>query len=272
MKAQKILDLVGEKLNLLLAALPDGGFIAGSGQDTVKGILLTWMATTPALREAVKLQANLVICHEAFEFYEMPQSHPYRWTSPPDEKPAERADHPNRTRKKFLEDHRLTLLMIHFGLDRLCIYDDFAQLAGLGKPVAGGGYETVFQLPQPLTVRQLAQNIARNFDFPHLRIVGPLERLVSKAGNLWGGVALSSNRYWMRKQIEFGAEVLVCGEANEESMFFAQEYNIPMIITGHAVSENPGLKRFAALLQAAFPAIPVHFYEVATPFVDLADQ
>ena len=42
---------------------------------------------------------------------------------------------------------------------------------------------------------------------------------------------------------------------------FAAECGIPMIETSHELSENPGLRRFTAMLMDAFPGVEFRFYE-----------
>ncbi len=271
MKAGDVLDFVGRRIGVAPEEFPDGGFFSGSPDDRVEGILIAWMATCESLRAAARRSRNLVICHEPPFFDEEPQPPAYRWRSPPDEKPYERDDHPNKKRRKIIEEAHLTLLQIHYGLDRLCIYEDFAEATGLGEAVAGVGYEKVFLLPKPMKLRELAEAVARRMEHIPIRIVGDPERRVTRAGNLWGGVTLSSNRYWMRKQIENGAEVIVCGEVNEEAMFFAIEYGVALIVTAHAPSENIGLANFASMLKKSFLEVPIDFFDVGLPFLNLYD-
>lgn len=266
MKAYEVLDFVGRETGVDPKDFPDGGFIAGSADDDVRGILVTWMATSEALLQAVEYGCNLVVCHEPLFFDEVSQPHMYRWTSDPAETYYEIDTHPNTIRRKIVEENGLTVLQIHYGLDRLCIFDDFAEAIGLGKSVAGDGYEKVYKLSRPMKVIDLANEVKNIINFDDIRIVGDSERVVSKAGNLWGGIGLSPNRYWMRKQIGLGAEVIVCGESDEFEMIYAREFGISLIVTSHAVSENIGLRNFALSLSKEFAAIPIKFFEVKVPF------
>lgn len=272
-KAGRILQFVADEIAIKVEDLPDGKFYHGSKDDPVNGILITWMATDKALKTAIESKLNLVICHEVPFFDELPQLPIYRWTADPNEKPAEGWGHPNRKRRETLKNvgKDITLLQIHYGLDRLCIFPEFARLIELGVPISDSGYETVFELQNPTTVRQLAKRTAKALNFKSIRIVGDLDRQVSRAGALWGGVGLSQNLYWMRKQIEHGAEVLIAGESDEVAMFFAKEYDIPLIVTAHAITENPGLSCFTTVLKKRFPNIPVEFHETHNPFIDLSE-
>ena len=267
LKAGAILEWVAARLGLPAGVFPDGGFAAGSGEAAVKGVLVTWMATPDALKKAVERGYNLVLCHECFQFDEMAQSPMFRWTSPPEEHPSERNDHPNKIRMKLAAQNNLIVLQIHYGLDRLCLYDDFMQYLGITRVVAGGAYEQVYSLPVPMTAESLARQVAGKMGLDCVRLTGDGQKIISRVGNAWGGTGLSSNRYWARKQIEYGAEAIICGESDEYAEIFAQEYNGTVLIeTSHSASENIGLRHFARVLQDAFPNVPCEFYEVRRPF------
>jgi putative NIF3 family GTP cyclohydrolase 1 type 2 len=215
----------------------------------------------------------LIICHELAFYPELPQPHPYRWTSDPAEMPYELEDHPNqRIRKKLLNSKPgIIVLQMHYLLDRFCIQHAFVEAADLGRCVVDAGYESVYQLDVPITVKQLARKLSECLGLEGIRIAGDPEKIVTKAGSLWGGVGLSSNRYWMRKQIEHGAEVLIAGESDELAMCFAIDSGVPMIITSHVMSENFGIKKFALFLASHSNGVAVEFYEIPCPFKDVQD-
>lgn len=263
---QDILDFVAKKIGIPLSSFPDGGIIVGSAETPIKGLLVTWMATPKALQTAADKGLNAVLCHEEFLFDEMSQLPIYRWSSPPDEKPYELPDHPNQVRRQLVDKHGLAIVRIHYGLDRLCIDDDFMKHLGITRVVAGGAYEKVYALPKPVPAHELAKMVASRFGLKAIRVAGNREKIISKVGNLWGGAALSSNRYWMRKQIELGAEAIICGEADEFAELFAREFRDTVLIeTSHAGSENIGLRHMAAILKEAFPKLRVEFFEVPRP-------
>jgi putative NIF3 family GTP cyclohydrolase 1 type 2 len=267
MKAGEIIEWVAARLGLSASMIPDGGVIVGAAGTEVHGILVTWMATAEVLRKAAGLGYNLVVCHECFRFEEIPQSPIYRWTSPPAEQPYERPDHPNLVRLRLAEQNNLVVVQIHYGLDRLCICDDFMHQLGITQVIAGGGYEKVYALPAPQTADALARHVAGKIGLDCVRLTGDGRKMIARAGNLWGGVALSSNRYWMRKQIEYGAQAIICGESDECAEIFAQEYNGTVLIeTSHAASENIGLRHFVRMLKDAYPDLPCEFFEIRRPY------
>ena len=271
MKAGDILSFVASNIGIKVHDFPDGGFVFGGDSDQVNGILITWMATCEALKYAAEKGLNIVVCHEEAFFGEEKEGIAYRWTTEVVNPIKELCWHPDNKRRRIIEESGLTVLRIHYGLDRMCIFHEFAKAAGLGRIIVDSGYESVFALPEPVRVKDLAKSISARLNFPHIRVAGDLNRLVSKAGNLWGGVALLSNRYFMRKQIENGADVLIAGESEEMAMILAAEFDVPIIVTGHTISENIGLRCFAEMLKQKFPHIPVDFYEVKVPFVGLGE-
>ena len=121
--------------------------------------------------------------------------------------------------------------------------------------------------PEPKRAVDLAREIAEKTGLASLRFSGDPDTMVRTVGNAVGGLGLASNRYWMRRQIENGADALICGEMDELAMMFAGEYNDTVLIeTSHALSENIGVRHFANMLAEEFPDVETAFFEVARPF------
>lgn len=263
MKAGDVLKFVCDKLDL--EDLPDGGFIEGKPNDEVKGILTTWMASPEALSYAADNGLNLIVCHEPLYWVENEDPPLYR--SPgPYRKPLNWERHPNNVIKKIVEDANLTVLRIHFGIDRLYIYDAFAEAMGLGKVVAGDVYEKVYELPCKMKLYELVEDIQKKTGLSSIRYVGDKMKTIEKVGNCWGGVGLSSNQYYARSTIQNGADAIICGEMDEFAMFFAQQCGTALIETSHVLSENFGIKLFSDKLAIEFTQVPVKFHEVKLPY------
>ena len=263
MKATDILKFVCN--NLHLQDLPDGGFIAGEPNDKVKGILTTWLATPEALRYAVDNNLNLIVCHEPLYWVEQKDPPLYR-SSGSYKEPLDWENHPNNKIRKIIDDANLTVLQIHYGLDRLFIYDAFAEAMGIGKVVAGDVYEKVYELAHPMKLGDLMEQVKNKIGLCSIRYVGDKNQIIKKVGNCWGGVGLSVNQYYARRAIQNGAEAIICGEMDEFAMFFAQQCGVALIETSHVLSENFGLKLFADNLRIAFAPVPIEFYEVKLPY------
>lgn len=264
MKAHEILDFVAKKFEISLKDFPDGGFITGNGNDEVRGVLVTWLATADALCTAVEKGMNLVVCHETFYWAEREEIWPYREAGPY-RKPLAWTQHPNNVLRETAEKNGLTVLQIHYGLDRAYIFDEFFRKLGITEVVSGSIYEKVYRLPSPMRFGKLVEYVAEKIKAPMMRILGDENRIIRLAGNCWGGVGLSCNRYFTRRLFEDGADVIICGELDETAFFFAKECGGCLIETAHLLSENPGIARFSGDIEKAF-GIPVFFYEVKIPY------
>ncbi len=263
MKAGDVLKSVCNKLGM--EKLPDGGFAVGSPEDEVKGVLVTWLATPEALRYAASHGLNLVVCHE--EFYWSEREDPPEYRSPgPYRKPPDWENHPNHEIKKIVNAGNLTVLRIHYGLDRLFIYDAFAEAMGLGQVVAGEVYEKVYELPRKMKLGELIEQIKDKTGLNSIRYVGDENQIIEKVGNCWGGVGLSCNRYYTRRAIQDGAQAIICGEIDEFAMFFARDCGAALIETSHVLSENFGLELYARSLRTEFAPVRIEFFAVKLPY------
>ena len=265
MNAADILKYVADGISLPVHMIPDGGILSGTLEDEVKGILVTWLASPEVLRYAAVKGLNLVICHEPLYWDERVESPLFRSPGPYLE-PLKQKSHPNNLKKKIIEENNLTVLHIHYGLDKLIIYDAFSKKLGLGEVFAGEMYEKVYRLPGKISFRQLIENVREKISLPIIRYVGDENKIIEKVGNGWGGAALSFNRYFTRRMIENGAEAIICGELDEAAMFFALESGVCLIETSHVLSENPGIKDFADDLKHRFSSVPVEFFEIKIPY------
>ena len=54
----------------------------------------------------------------------------------------------------------------------------------------------------------------------------------------------------MQELIDLGADTFICGETDNQAFRFAEKLGIAVIETSHEVSEAPGLRVFAEMLEA----------------------
>jgi len=233
----------------------DEGVLFGNAQAEVRGVLCTWMATVDALKTAVRERCNLVLCHEAFYFPSYGanfQPQHMSWTV-------------NRNRMRVATEGDLVVMRVHGSLDLICVYDDFAAALGLENPTRGTGWNKVFPIPET-TVADLVERIKRIFGRRVLRVAGPLEKRVRCVGLPWGGLGLDTNIPYMQRLVDLGADVFIAGEADEYGFTFANDVGVPLIETGHALSENIGIRNFTDRVRNDFPALKVVFFEKTVPF------
>jgi putative NIF3 family GTP cyclohydrolase 1 type 2 len=218
----------------------DEGFRFGDAKAETTGILVCFMATLEALAEAAGRGCNLVVCHEELHypytaFGGQPLEDSITWTT-------------NRLRYTALAQHGLAVYRAHGQADRFCILDAFAEKLGMPAPAVREGYFRIYDI-EPVTVADLAADVKARVGQPFLRVSGDLSRVVSRVGAPW-----------------YDPDVLIAGECDEYAFRYTEDAGVPMIETGHSISENPGLERFATTLRAQFPQVPVVFHTVPCPW------
>jgi putative NIF3 family GTP cyclohydrolase 1 type 2 len=171
----------------------------------------------------------------------------------------------NRRRVAAAERNGLSVMRLHGTLDLLHNFEDFADLIGLKVEKRGGGLSRVFPIEET-TVGELLARLRRVLKLDHVRMVGDLNRRVRCVGLPMGGLCLDSNISYMQHCVELGADVLIGGEADEYGFTFAADADIPLIETGHFVSETPGILNFVKRLQRDFPALKAVGYDDRRPF------
>ena len=270
-KAGKVLEYIANKLKIDVTEIPDGGYLRGNSDSLISNIAVMWKLNFERVEQALHDGADFVIFHEwpywneniDSELYRMPGIYhaPEHWNA-----------HPDTKLKKIIENSNAVFLQIHYGLDRLCIYDDFAAFLNFGRIVAGARYECIYELSKTYTLKELAGKIGNALGMKQLRIIGNPDKAVTKIGNCWGGVGLSVNAYFIRRAYELGADVIVAGETDEMTMNFALSCGGAIIETGHFISENIGLRHFVEILNNEIyqdPTLKINYYSCEKPYTIL---
>ena len=254
-------EAIEKHLHALLK-VTDGveGLEYGDYTADVKKIVVCWMATTDALRYALEQGANLVLAHEAL-FYPYPG---IRGGLPP-------ADHmawpANRRRLELMAQGRLSVVRVHGALDRTRLRAAFADALELPPPVVDREYYIkIHELP-PTPIRALVDHVKRCVGVDYARVT-PCDpaRVVRRVGLAFGGLGLFVNVSAQAELMKHSPEVLIGGESDAYGFIFAIEAGVVFIETGHEVSENIGLRPFAAELGRSLPGIPVLYYENPRPW------
>jgi len=241
-----------EQLNPGRTLGSDEGFRWGDTNIEVTGVMVAFFPTVDTIEACAAEGCNLLICHEQLQM-------PYTWRSNGDF--SEYMTWPvNFNRISALAKHDITLFRAHGTLDVFCIHEAFVDLLGLGAPVAGDGFVTLYEI-RPVSVRDLVADVKRRTGMAGLRVTADLDRVVSRVALPWGGTGLSVNANFINSVIAHDPDVLIAGETDEYAMRMVRDCGVELIETGHAVSEEPGLVRFAAYLGEQFPDLRVVFQE-----------
>jgi len=233
------------------------GFRFGDRDVEVEGILVAWMATTEAIKRAIDDKCNFMVVHEDL-FY------PYGFQRGEDFETC-LGWSVNYKRLKMLSEHDITVFRAHGTLDRLCILDDFAEGLGLPRPTVKEGYVRIYDVPET-TVRDFASKVKDRLNPGELRLVGDPSRKVRRIGLPWGGLGLSLNIGFVEELLSYDPDLLIAGETDEYAMYYARDAGVCMIETGHSLSENIGLRRFAETLRQRHPKVKVVFHECTKPW------
>ncbi len=231
----------------------DEGFKWGDPQAEVSGVLVTWMATLEAIEHCMAEGLNLLITHEEMHY-------PYSSRQPGLEKYL--TWRVNRRRILLFTKGEITVYRAHGMLDRFCILDDFAELLGLPEPSVTEGYHRIYDI-EPLPLANLVEQVKERTGLAAVRVTGDLEREVCRVGLPWGGLGLSVNSGFLNALMQYDPDVFIAGESDEYAMRMVADCGVPMIETGHAISEDPGLEHFAEHLGESFPGLPVVFHRCA---------
>lgn len=246
---KRVESLAGHPLN------KDEGVHHGTAERRVSGATVAWMATPAAIEAAGKNGHELLIVHESLYF-------PYNVVNMPNPPPGWQSWKVNSRRRALLEQQGLTCLRIHGSADEICVFDRFAGLLALGKPVFADGLAKVYEIPE-CSLDELVSRVKRLLGMSVVRVAraGNGARMVKRVGLPWGGLGLFVNVAYQQRLVELGCDVFIAGEADNYGFRFAVESGISMIETSHEISENPGIRNLTDILAQAFPELDFKYHE-----------
>lgn len=262
MTAREVEQIILEMAPLEGAVQGDpNGLLFGDPQTPVTGIATTWTPTVRVLQEAAAEGLNLVLTHE-IPFFPTAPTEWYR-TLTEEERPH------NLARRALLDRHGICICRCHSNWDCVVntgIADSCARALGLGEPVYRARFVRMYAV-EPQTLAQLAEHCKRRLGVPHVRVAGDLSRVVKKIGVAYGGFG----QMWscVDEFIIEGAEAVIVGECIDYTIRAAVDAGLGLIETSHIGSENPGMRRFAHLLQERLPDLPVRFIDAGHPWTVL---
>lgn len=257
MTAQEIVTRIREQLARQGVAWREGGrdtFKAGRPETAVRGIATTGMSTFDVLRRAAAAGRNLVITHEP-TFY-----------NDRDVTTTLESDAVYQAKQKFIAAHDLVIWRFH---DHAHMMRPDPLVAGSARALGWTQYGSaenprIYDLPAT-TLGALASDVARRLGDRGLRVVGDPAMAVKRVvlGPGYGIPALGAT-----------VDVAVGGEASEsggnaEYAVDAAAAGHPkgMIILGHMMSEDHGMREVADWLGTFITDVPITFVSAGEPFV-----
>jgi putative NIF3 family GTP cyclohydrolase 1 type 2 len=232
--------------------------LAGDANTVVRGIAVTMMATLDVLERAVAAGKNMIVTHE-------PTFYVHQDTT------AEIQGDPTLKYKlDFIRRNNIAIFRFHdhwhahhpdgiamgmmrqLGWEKNVDPDDPKRFLFSGEPLA-----------------QFCQNLQSRLNDRTMRIVGNPALPVKRVAASWGAAdRLTTIPLFARADVD----VLVVGEAREwELVEYAQDSitagnQKALIILGHVVSEQGGMKYCTEWLKSFVPDVPVEFVPATEPF------
>ena len=232
----------------------------GDALKEVNAVMVCWMATSEAIQHAVEVEADLIICHEAFF---LPYLVEYS------EGMGDFLSFPvNYKRTAALAKHGISIIRVHPSMDKISILDTAAQILKLENLVADDGeWARVYQLNEPVSFTDLIEHVEK-CGLPVLRYSdADPERIISRIGIPWGGMSLFVNIPYMQQLVNMGCDAFIAGESDSYTFHFVKESGIAMIETGHEASENAGVGLFADWLRDRLENTRVEYFESRPAYI-----
>ena len=221
---------------------------AGEPSTPIRGIATTFLDTMDVLREANRRGANLVITHEPTFYNHL------------DDTSFFADDLVYREKLAFIQQHHMVVFRLHDAIhlaspDRIAT--GFIQEVGWQNYMVGGNPSLV-TIPKT-TLLKLSRDLAAKLDAQTLRVVGDPNLEVTHVAIRLGAAGLQKQVIALRGEVE----MLLAGESAEwETVEYvrdasAQGRHKALILMGHEVSEEAGMKQCAEDLRPLFPNVPV---------------
>jgi len=232
--------------------------IAGSADTPVTGIATIMMATLEMLARARAAGKNMVITHE-----------PTFW-SHQDDVSQLKDDALYKYKLDFIETHKMAVFHFH---DHWHGHKPDGIATGMARELGWEKYQDaenpkLFTLPE-MTLERLAAELESKLKATTIRVVGDRDLMVKRAVASWGYVSEFPGIPLLARP---DIDVLIVGEAREwEVVEYAQDLitwgkKKGLILLGHVVSEQAGMKHCAEWLKGFVTEVPVEYLEEKNPF------
>ena len=232
--------------------------IAGSPDTPVKGVATTMMATLDVMKRAVAAGANMIVTHEP-TFY-----------SHPDTIDQIKDDEIYKFKLDYIEKNNIVSFHFH---DHWHGHRPDGIATGMSRELGWEKYADaqnprLFALPAT-TLAHLSQEIESKLKIRTMRVVGDPDLKVTHAIASWGNVSQFPGVPLLARP---DIDVLIVGETHEwELVEYAQDTissgkKKALIVLGHVVSEQAGMKYCAEWMKTFITEAPVQFIAAAEPF------
>ncbi len=253
--AGQIVERIQEHLGVPWRGGPTDTFKSGGPESKVTGIATTVMSTFDVIRRAAASGKNMVITHE-----------PTFWLGDDDVRKFG-SDALYQRKLQFIRDNKIVIWRFH---DHLHARQPDMTAVGLAEALGWDKYVSkddprVYVLP-PVRLRELAKDVESRLQLHAMRVVGDPEARVSRAALFQGTPPFHASTVLPK------VDVVVAGEQREwEGVEYTADANTAgerkgMILIGHWVSEDQGMRVCADWLKTFISEVPVQWISAGDPF------
>lgn len=253
--AGQVVERIKEQLGVPWRGGPTDTFKAGHAQTPVTGIATTVMSTFDVLKRAAAAGRNMVITHE-----------PTFWLGNDDTEPFVN-DALYKQKVQFIRDNAMVIWRFH---DHLHARQPDMTAVGLAEAVGWTRYASkdearVYVLPG-LRLRELAKDIEQRLRLRAIRVIGDPELTVRRAAFMQGAAPFHAATVFPN------VDLIVAGEQREwEGVEYAFDaitagQRKGLILIGHWVSEDQGMRLCADWLKTFVSEVPVEWISAGDPF------
>jgi putative NIF3 family GTP cyclohydrolase 1 type 2 len=256
--ARHLIDRIKANVGVPWLAQTVDTIISGAPETPVKGIATTMMATLDVVERAGAAGRNFVITHEP-TFY-----------SHQDTTDTLQQDPTYRHKAEFLRSHDMVIFRFH---DHWHARRPDGIATGMAREL---GWEKQADPKSPrqfvfagVPLAEFARDIQTRLGIRTMRVIGDPKLVVRRVVANWGYASLMPAVPLLARP---EVDLMVVGEAREwELVEYAQDcisagQKKALIILGHVVSEQAGMKYCAEWLRGFTSEVPIDFIPAAEPF------
>jgi putative NIF3 family GTP cyclohydrolase 1 type 2 len=256
--AGRIIDQIKQNVGVPWRAETVDRIVAGHAETPVKGIATTMMATLDVIQRAAAAGKNMVITHEpTFCLHQ-------------DTTVGLEQDPTVQFKKDFIRTNDMTVFRFH---DHWHAHKPDGISTGMARELGWEKYEdaqsvTRFSLPEASLAR-LTQEMRTKLNVRAMRVVGDPNLRISRVAASWGAGGRDGVIALLARP---DVDAVIVGEGREwEVVEYAQDAissgkKTALIVLGHVVSEQAGMKYCAEWLKTFISDVPIEFVPADEPF------
>jgi putative NIF3 family GTP cyclohydrolase 1 type 2 len=255
LSAGQVVERIKQNLGVPWREGPTDTFKTGEASTPITGIATTVMSTFDVIKKAAAAKKNMVITHE-----------PTFWTGN-DSVQGFVNDAVYQQKLQFIRDNNIVVWRFH---DNLHARQPDMTSVGLAQAIGWEKYASktesrVYDLPR-VTLRDVARDIEKRLKLPVIRVIGDPQATVTRGALMQGTAPFHAATVFPN------VDVIVAGEQREwEGVEYAFDANTAgqkkgLILIGHWVSEDQGMRLCAEWLKSFVTEVPVEWIPAGDPF------